>query len=90
MGLQGFTVHDVDAAGEKSGNIIFQTHIGVNILHGIRFDIDHDVDIAVGPIVAARDRAEQSGVGYAARPQGGLVFPERGKDFLTVHSECIA
>jgi hypothetical protein len=47
-------------------------------------DLDHNIDVAVGSIVAPRTRTEQRRVTDATRAQGAFVLPQPGKDFLTV------
>lgn len=88
-GFESVTVNDIDRAVKQSGNVFFQPGIveDGDVSHGIEFD--HDVDIAVGPVVTPRARAEEGGVPDAPRPQSRLVFPQPGKNFLTVHIAMI-
>jgi len=48
-------------------------------------DIDQEVDIAVGAIVAAHPLTEQSGMSYATLAQGLLVLPKAVENLLPVH-----
>jgi hypothetical protein len=46
-----------------------------------RIKFDHDVDVDVGPVVAARTGAEQRCVTHATRAQSRFVFPAAGQGF---------
>jgi hypothetical protein len=73
MGLESVAAYHVDGAIEQAGNIFFQTDV---IEHGharLGINLDHDIEVAVGPVLAAYDRAEHGGMTDAARPQGALV-----------------
>ena len=63
MRLQRLTVDHVDRYGEQSGDIGLDTDIVENCDVRIRVELDEDVD--VGPVVATRNRTEQSGMRHA-------------------------
>jgi hypothetical protein len=57
----------------------------VNRKRRFRINIDQDVGIAVGTIIAACARAKQGGVNHTALAPGALVFAKPVNDFLPVH-----
>ena len=59
VGLQAVPVHNVNALLKQAGDIFFDTDILVNTDRRIGIDLDHDVGVAVGPVVAAGTRTEQ-------------------------------
>src|SRR5216684_3718193 len=83
--LETVTVYNVNGAVEQTGNVVFQTGVVENGDVRRRIKFKHDVDVAVGPVVAPRPRAEQGRVTDATGAQGWLVFPKLGEDLLTVH-----
>src|SRR5450756_2770470 len=58
VGFERLAIDDIDRTGKKAGDVILQTHIGIDVLDGVGRNVDHDVDIAVGAIVATRSRSE--------------------------------
>src|SRR3954452_1266929 len=76
VGLEPFAAHDIDGTIEQRRNVILECNILVDADPGRRIDFDHDIDVTVGPVVAAGTRAEQGGMADAARAQGGLVLPQ--------------
>src|ERR1700722_7386929 len=76
VGFQRLAVDDIDRTGKKTGDVILQANIGIDVLDGLRRDVDHDVDVAVRAIVATRPRAEQGGMRDATLAQRALVLPE--------------
>src|SRR5882672_803194 len=80
--LKTITVHNIDRTVEQAGYVVFQPGVVENGDVRRRIKFNHDVDVAVGPVVAARTRAEQGRVTDATGAQGGLVFPKPGEDFL--------
>src|SRR5215469_15895541 len=88
--FQSLLVHDIDRAVEQRRNVFLEAHVIPDPDVSLRINLDQNIDVAVGPIVAARVRTEQSRVTDATRPQGGLVLLELGEDFLTIHNPIIA
>src|SRR3954468_18644968 len=82
--LEPVAVHDIDGTIEQPRDVILERDILVDADPGRRIDFDHNVDVAVGPVVAAGTRAEQGGMADAARAQGGLILPQPVYDFLTI------
>src|SRR3954468_22949103 len=82
--LEPVAVHDIDGTIEQRRDVILERDILVDADPGRGIDFDHDIDIAVGPIVAAGPRAEQGGMADAAGAQGGLVLPQPVYDFLSI------
>src|SRR6185312_707495 len=82
--LEPLAAHNIDGTIEQRRDVILERDILVDADPGGRIDFDHDVDIAVGPVVAAGTRAEQGGMADAARPQGGLVLPQPVYDVLPI------
>jgi len=81
---------DINRALEQSCGIILERDVFIDANPGCRIDFNHDVYIAVGPVVATRPRAEQRGVTDITRAQRCFVFPKLGKESLTVHSSMTA
>lgn len=70
----------------KRLSIFLETDVVIDADPRLGIDLDHDVDVAIGPVVAARHRAEQSGAAHAARPQRRFRSAQNGKSFITIHS----
>jgi hypothetical protein len=70
---------------KQTGDVLLEARIIENgdVCSGI--DLDHDVGVAVGAVIAAHTRTEKCGTSDTARPQGGFVFPKLRKDLLSVH-----
>ena len=83
--LKPVTVDNINRAVEQTGYVIFEAGVINNSDVGRRININHDVDVAIGPVIAACTRAEQGSVIDTPRAQRRFVFPQPGKDFLTVH-----
>src|ERR1700687_3106971 len=69
IGLEAVAVHHVDGTIKQARDEILEASI---VEHGemrLRIDFDHDIDIAVGTVVAARHRAEYSCPAHAARAE---------------------
>ena len=64
------------------------THVGLKGPSGR--DLDHDIDIAIWPGVAARAGAEKGGMRNALRLESGFVSLERRDDVLSVHARTLA
>src|SRR5437870_3279498 len=82
--LKPFTVDNINRAVEQTGNVIFEAGVVKDSDPGCRVKFNHDVNVAVGPVIAACTRAEQGSVTDTPRAQRRFVFPQPGKDFLTV------
>jgi len=67
VGLKTVAVDDINRAVEQTGYVVFQSSVVKDSDAGHRIKFDHDIDITVGPVVAARMRAEQGRVTDAAR-----------------------
>jgi hypothetical protein len=57
--LQPLPVHNINAPLKQAGDIVLDPDILVNTDRRIGIDLDHDVGVAVGPVVAACTRTEQ-------------------------------
>src|SRR5690349_948212 len=82
--LEPLAAHDIDGTIEQRCDVILERDILIDADPGGGIDFDHDVDVAVGPVVTAGTRAEQGGVADAARTQGSLVLPQPVDDFLPI------
>jgi len=60
---------DINRALEQSWGIILERDVFIDANPGCRIDFNHDVYIAVGPVVATRPRAEQRGMTDITRAQ---------------------
>ena len=80
-----FAVRHVNARGKHVFEVMDNAGILKQAYARIRRDFDQDVDVAVGAVVAARDRTEQRGMGDALRPQVGLALPELLYDLVAFH-----
>ena len=89
MGLESLTVDHVDRAIEQTGDVILQPDVIEKSDVGFRIDIDHDVDIAVGPVLAACHGAEYGCMRDAARAQGAFIVAQSGDGVLGIHSKKI-
>jgi len=69
----------VDLTREKCRYEVFQPYIIIDVLHDLRFGLNHNVDIAVGSVIATRARTKQGGMGHAPRAQGSLILPKTVK-----------
>ena len=81
VGLKPGAVDNIARAVEQAGYLLFQSGVieKGDVCGRIKFD--HDVDVAVGPVVAARTGAEQRCATDATRAQSRFVFPQPGKGF---------
>jgi hypothetical protein len=85
MRLEGVAVDHVDRPVEQPGDVLLDIHVLVDRPFGSGLEFDQDVDVAVRPILAARDRAEHGCAADAARPQSGLGFLQSGDDIVAAH-----
>jgi len=60
MGLEGGAIDDVNRALKQAGNVIPQSHVIENGDVRLGINVDDDVEVAVGTVLAARDRPEDS------------------------------
>jgi AbrB family looped-hinge helix DNA binding protein len=90
VGLKRRAIRDIDGRGEHILYVLDDAGIFENTHGPARCNLDHDVDIAIGPVVAACARAEQSGMCNAPRLKSGFVLLKRGDDVLSVHGNNIA
>jgi hypothetical protein len=58
MRLQPSAINDVEGSFEQAGDVFLEAHIVVDGAFGTRFELHQDVDVALGPLLAARNRAE--------------------------------
>src|SRR5260221_2275812 len=88
--FEPLTTDYVDWAVEQSSDVVLQSGVveHCDACRGIEFN--HDVDVAVGPIVAPRTRTKQYRMTHTSRPQRRFVVPEPGKNVLSVHRFTIA
>src|SRR6266849_7355148 len=88
--LEPFAADYVDWAVKQAGDAVLQSGVVEDGDAGRGIKFNHDVDVAVGPIVAARTRTEQCHMTHPTRPQSRLVLPQPGKNFLSIHRFAIA
>src|SRR6266404_7095938 len=88
--LEPFTADDIDWAVKQSSDVVLQSGVVEDGDASRRVKFNHDVDVAVGPIVAARTRTKQCRMTHTARTQGCFVLPQPGKNFLSIHRFPIA
>ena len=88
MGFQGLPVDDVNGAVEQAGDGPLQAHIVVDRQRRFGINVDQDVGIAVGAIVAARSRTEQGGTSSPRAPARRARFGEAGRGFPAGSSRC--
>jgi hypothetical protein len=86
MGFQAVSAHHIDGAIKQTGDVLFESCVIENRNVSIGVNLDHDVGVAVGAVIAVYARTEESGMSDAALPQGGLVFPKLRQDFLSNHN----
>src|SRR5437763_388244 len=73
--LKPRAINHIDRMVKESRNDLLQSDVLEPRDAGFGLDIDHDVEIAVRPIIAARDRAEDGRMDDAAGAQRLLVAP---------------
>jgi hypothetical protein len=54
IGFQSLAAHDIHGGVKELRDIVFQSHIVEHANMRLGIDLDHDVNIAVGAVVAAR------------------------------------
>src|SRR5262249_43022380 len=90
VGLQSFAVDDVYRLAEKRGDVGLEGYVVEHRHTDIRIDLNHDVDVAVGSIAAARDRTEQGSMHHPAIAQGHFGTPQGLERFNAIHKLYIA
>src|SRR4051812_2877613 len=65
-------------------------HVAADVEGRLRRNLDQDVDAALRPILAARDRTEQGGMSHALRPQCGLSLLQRSEYGTPVHRPTLS
>src|SRR5258707_11737526 len=87
MGLEGGAIDDVNRALKQADNVIPQSHVIENGDVRLGINVDDDVEVAVGTVLAARDRPEDSGVANAARTQVAFMAGEGSDGIPRVHAK---
>src|SRR5258708_27867988 len=83
--LERIAVDDIDRPVEQTGDVIVEVHVLQDRVAGLGAEFHQYVEIAVGPVVAARDRAEHGGMTDTAGAQVTLVAAQRGNGINGVH-----
>jgi hypothetical protein len=86
IGLQALAIDHINASVKQSGNVILQSDVIEKRNVSLEIDIDHDIEVAVRPILAPGHGAEHGGMGYAPRAQYALVATESGNGILCIHA----
>src|ERR1700730_14320499 len=90
MRLERGAVDNVNRPLEETGDILFEADVIVDRPFGPGLKLHQNVEVAIRPVVAARNRAEHGGVRHAARAQGALMAAKGGDGLLRVHLGKIA
>ena len=85
MRFEAVAVDHVDRTLKQAGDILLEARVFEHGQVRRRIDLDHDVDIAVRPAVAARHRAEHGRPPHAARAEVGFGSKKGFKGFAAVH-----
>jgi len=85
MRLQALAIDDIHRLLEEAGDIILEADIVEDGYVRLGVEFHQNIDVAVGPSLAARNRAEQSRMPYASRTQGRRMVAKLRKDFLPIH-----
>ena len=70
IGFEAFTIYNIDGFIEEPGDVVLEIHVIENRDAGVRINLDHNIDVATEPVVAASHRANQGGVRYPPTAQG--------------------
>ncbi len=89
MRLECITIDDIDLPVEQTADKVFQTDIIEDCHARRRIELDHNVDIAVRPMVAPRTRTEQGSVTHTPRAQQRLTFEKFSENFFAIHDPYI-
>src|SRR5438067_13472317 len=73
VGFEPVAAHHINLSLEQTRNILFKSDIPEHCHARLRVDLNHDVEVAVGPVGATRHRAKHGGVPDAARAQIAFV-----------------
>src|SRR5882672_11694254 len=87
MGLQSIAIDHINRPIEQAGNVVLQPYVIEESDMSLGINIDDDVEIAIRPAIAARNRAENGGVADSPRAQGGLVASQDGNGVRGVHAK---
>src|SRR5271165_1505963 len=90
MRFQRFARDHIDRIAEEFGDIVLEPDIGIDVLNGLGIDIDQEIDIAIGSIVATHPRTEQGSMGDATLTQRVFVLPKPVNNLLPVHGSYLA
>ena len=72
--FQSLAIRHVDRHGKQLFDILDDARVVEKAYVGVRIDLNHNVDIAVGTLLAPRPRTKQGGMSYPALAQGAFVF----------------
>jgi hypothetical protein len=89
MRLERSPVDHIDRSLEQAGDVTLHADAIEDRDVRIGVEFDQNIDVAVGPVVATRDRAEQGGVANAPGAQGGLRLTKNSERVLHVHVRII-
>src|SRR5258708_33991328 len=87
MRLERVAVNHVNRTVEQAGDKFFQADIFVDRPFGSGLEFHQNIDVAVGAVVAPRDRTEPGRAADSPPPQGGLGFLQSGSDLLPAHCD---
>jgi hypothetical protein len=90
MRLQSIAIDHINRAIEQTGNVVLKPDVIEESNMSLGINIDDDVEIAIQPAIATRNRAENSGVTDSTRAQGVLVASQNGNAVRSVHAENIS
>src|SRR5829696_2188101 len=79
IGLERVPAHDVGGTVKEASDVFFQAGIIEDGNARVGVDLEHDVNVAVGPVVAACARAKQRRPAYSARAQIAFITAQDGK-----------
>src|SRR5690242_7108168 len=72
VGLQALAIDDINGLFEKTGDVFLQFDVVEHRDPRGRIDFDHDIEVAVRPMIASCDRTKQGSMPYAALTQGAF------------------
>src|SRR4051812_37254174 len=88
MRFESVPVNHIYRAAEQAGDEFFQADIFVDRPFGSRLEFHQNIDVAVRPVVATRDRTEHGRATDSARPQGGVGIFQCRYDIIAAHAAC--
>lgn len=74
MSSKSFAINHINWPVESASDEPLEADVIVDRYVSLGVDLNHDIRIAIGPIIASRPRSEQCGVRYASRSQSALVL----------------